>query len=346
MARFASQLLDQLRAVPGLREAAVGNAIPLQSGPITQFVVSDRARPSQGDEPWSLVRVISPAYFRTLGIRRTAGREFTDRDVDGAPRVAIINAQFARKIFPGEDPVGHDILVSSGSHTRWLTAGTMRIVGVVSNVKDVGMNEVEFNNLYLPFAQSPEDSIQVVVDSALPTDSVVTSVRAAAAGIDPDLPVIGVSAVPQIVDHALNGDRFNMFLIGAFAVIALLLSAIGIYGAMAYAIEQRTQEFGVRLALGASRRTILISALSQSARFGIVGTTIGLGVALVLARVLGNALYLVPQQHEGLLYGVSTTDPLSLASASAVLVVVAALSGLVPARRATGIDPLVALRCE
>jgi ABC-type antimicrobial peptide transport system permease subunit len=171
-------------------------------------------------------------------------------------------------------------------------------------------------------------------------------VRAAAAGIDPDLPVIGVSAVPQIVDHALNGDRFNMFLIGAFAVIALLLSAIGIYGAMAYAIEQRTQEFGVRLALGASRRTILISALSQSARFGIVGTTIGLGVALVLARVLGNALYLVPQQHEGLLYGVSTTDPLSLASASAVLVVVAALSGLVPARRATGIDPLVALRCE
>ena len=172
------------------------------------------------------------------------------------------------------------------------------------------------------------------------------SVRRVVLAADPNLPVIAITTMAQRADGALRSDRFHLLLIGAFAALAIGLASVGIFGVMAYAIEQRTREFGVRLALGAGRAGILALALGQSARLGLAGTALGLGLSLVLSRLLGDAVYLVQGKHEGLLYGVSTTDPLTLLCACAGLVGVAALAGLIPARRATRVDPIVALRCE
>jgi ABC-type antimicrobial peptide transport system permease subunit len=148
------------------------------------------------------------------------------------------------------------------------------------------------------------------------------------------------------VARASRGDCFNLILIGSFAALAILMAAVGIYGAMSYAIERRTQEFGVRIALGAQRSGILALALGESARLAVIGTVLGVAASLTLARLIGSALYLVPAKHEGLLYGVSLTDPLTLTSASLAVIIIAALAGFVPARRATRIDSIIALRCE
>jgi predicted permease len=343
---FSERLVEQVRAVPGVREAAVGTSVPLGSGPSARFMVADRPRPAAGEEPRGLIRAISPEYFRTLGTRLIAGRDFTGQDVDGAPRVALINEHLARRYFAGENPVGKGVLLLRGASASWVKDGYAQIVGVVSNIKDVGMNEVDFYDIYLPFAQTPASSIDLIVSTGVPAEGVVDSVRRAVLAVDPNLPVTGITTMAQHVDDALRSDRFHLLLIGAFAAVAILLAAIGIFGAMAYAIEQRTREFGVRLALGADRVGILALALGQSARLGLAGTALGLGLSLALARLLGDALYLVQGKHDGLIYGVSTTDPLTLIAACATLVGAATLAGLIPARRATRVDPIVALRCE
>jgi putative ABC transport system permease protein len=343
---FAERLIEQIRAVPGVREAAVGTSVPLGSGASARFMVADRPRPAAGEEPRGLIRAISPEYFRTLGIRLVAGRDFTVRDVDGAPRVALINEHLARRFFAGENPVGKELVLLRGASSSWVKAGAARIVGVMSNIKDVGMNEVDFNDIYFPFAQTPAPSIELIVNTGVPAEGVVDSVRRTVFAVDPNLPVTGITTMAKRAEDALRGNRFHLLLIGAFAALAIVLAAVGIFGALAYAIEQRTQEFGVRLALGAGRISILALALGQSARLGFAGTALGLGLSLALARLLGDALYLVQGKHDGLIYGVSTTDPLTLTCACAGLIGVAALAGLIPARRATRVDPIVALRCE
>jgi putative ABC transport system permease protein len=343
---FSERLLERARATPGVRDAAVGSSSPLGSGPSVRFVVSDRPRPGRGDEPSALFRTVSPAYFRTLGIRQLAGREFTPADAAGAPRVAIVNETLVRRMFPDGSAVGRRLELLPGRSTWTSRPGTVVIVGVVSNVKDTGFNEVDFNNLYLAFAQAPPPVVELVVNSAIPAAGIAGALRTAAAGVDPALPVPGATTLTQSVDDALQEDRFNLLLIGFFAVAATLLAAIGIYGTMVCAVQERTREFGVRLALGAMPRAIVGSALWESARVGLAGSVLGAAITIVLARILGNALYLVPGEHEGLLYGVKTTDPIALGSAFVALVAVATLAGLVPARQAARVDPLVALRNE
>ena len=343
---FSERLVEEVRAVPGVRDTAVGSSVPLDRGSSSrQFTVAGRPRPVAGEEPHAIVRTISPEYFRTLGVRLVAGRNFTTQDVDGAPGVALINEHLARRFFAGGNPVGQELVLLRRG-TSWVRSGSVQIAGVVSNVKDVGLNEIDFNNIYLPFAQSPAPSIQLIVRTVVPPEGVADSVRRVVLAADPNLPVIAITTMAQRADDALRSDRFHLLLIGTFAALAIGLASVGIFGVMAYAIEQRTQEFGVRLALGARRASILALALGQSARLGLAGTTLGLGLSLVLSRLLGDAVYLVQGKHEGLLYGVSTTDPLTLLCAGAGLVGVAALAGLIPARRATRVDPIVALRCD
>jgi putative ABC transport system permease protein len=216
----------------------------------------------------------------------------------------------------------------------------------VSNIKEVGINEVAFNGLYLPFAQQPVTPLQLVVKSSVPPSTVIDPVRQAISALDRDLPVVGVRTFGQRVDEAFRGDRFHLMLIGTFALVGLALAAIGLYGTMAYAVQQRTSEFGLRLALGAQRASILRLALGNSMRLGLAGTVLGLAAVYVLARALGDALYLVPGSHNGLIYGVTTTDSLTLAASGLALTAIAAIAGLVPARRAMRVDPTVALRCE
>jgi putative ABC transport system permease protein len=315
---------------------------------LARFIITGRPRPATGEEARALVRAVSPGYFDTLSIRRLAGRPFTDADIQGSPGVAIVNETLARRVFPGENPIGKEIEIISGTQA-WVSRGgaaRAEIVGVVSNAKDAAMNEISMSGLYLPFAQRPSSTFQTIVHASVPPDRVVEPLRNAVRDLDPRLPLLGVSTMTERVDAALRQDRFNLLLIAAFATVAVVVASIGIFGAMSYAIHQRTAEFGVRLALGSTRRDILARALGLSIRLGAAGIALGLVLSLVLAAAIGNALYTVQGEHSGILFDVSTTDPLTLAGACGALLFVAALAGAVPARRAMRVNPLVALRSE
>ena len=340
---FSRELLEQTTAIPGVAAAVVATSVPLQSGPLALFGIGGRPLPAAGSEHRAVARSVSPGFFDALSIRTLAGRDFTAEDATGSARVVIVNESLARKFFAGESAVGQEIRLLPGSRTAWLRPASLHIVGVVSNIKDVLINEVEFNNLYVPFAQQPVSPVQLVVKTAVPVATTVDSVRRAILAVDRELPVLAVTTMPQRVDEAFRGDRFHLWLIGTFALAAMVLASVGVYAAMAYSVQQRTAEFGLRLALGAQRWEVLLLALGQAMRLGLAGIALGLGLSLVLARLLGNALYLVPTEHLGLIYGVTTTDPLTLACTCLTLAGVATIAGLVPARRAMRVDPMIAL---
>ena len=349
MRAFADRLIDRARATAGVREAAFGSGSPLAdlSGVAVQVVVPERPRPKPGDEPTALIRSASPGYFRTLGIPLLAGREFTGGDVAGAPRVAVVNELLVRRLFPGEDPIGRQLEVVPRRRTGWTARpGLVTIVGVAGNVRNFGLNEVEFNNLFLAFAQAPSPTVEMIVTSASAPGGVADALRRSAADVDPALPVRSLSALTDRADAALRGDRFNLALVGFLAIVAVVLAGVGIYGSMACSIQERMREFGVRLALGATRGAIFSTAIREAARVGVAGTVLGVVATLAIARAIGNALYFVPQQHLGLLYGVKTTDPMALGAACAAVIVVATLAGLGPARHATRVDPMITLREE
>jgi predicted permease len=346
---FADRLLEQARATAGVREAVVASGSPLDNrgGPAVQIVVPDRSRPPAGNEPAAIIRSAGPGYFAALGVQLFAGREFGETDSAGAPRVAVVNELLARRMFPGDNAVGQRLEIIPRVRTGWThRPGIVTVVGVVDNVKNFGINEVEFNNLYLPFAQAPAPGIELIVRTASSPAAVADPLRRAAGSVDPALPVTALASLADRSDAALQGDRFNLTLIAFLAAVAVLLAAVGIYGSMSCSLQERLRELGVRVALGATPGTILGGALSESARLGVIGTALGAALALLIARVIGNALYLVPQQHGGLLYGVTTTNPLALGGACAAVIAVATLSGLGPARRATRVDPIAVLREE
>jgi predicted permease len=343
---YADRLLEQARAVPGVQQAAIGSGSPLGSGPLMRLVARDLPRPAAGSEPRAIARAVSPDYFRTLGIHIVRGREFTVDDAETAPRVAIVNESFARQVFGNESPLGRilDPIARSG---QWAApTQPVVIVGVAHNIKEVGLNEVDFGDIYLPFAQLPTTGIELVARCSVPAAGLADTLRQRAARIDPAIPVASMTTFDARVSRALQGDRFNLMLIGSFAGLALLLAAIGIYGAIAYSVQARTRELGVRLALGARPTRLVGAVLWQAGRLGLVGATIGLAGTLALAVPLGNALYLVPGDHEGLLYGVTTTDPAALAVAGFGIVLMALVAGAFPARRVASVDPVLALRHE
>jgi putative ABC transport system permease protein len=347
MRGYAASLLERARATPGVQDAAIGTSSPLGSGPLIYFVLPDRPRPAAGDELRGILRSVSPDYFRALTIPLLSGRGFTAADADGAPRVTIVNEVVARRLFPGEDPIGRAVELISGARTPWTRhPGRLTIVGVAKQVKEVGLNEVEINSLYVPFAQMSAPVFDLIARSGAAAGTVAAPLRAAAAAIDPRVPISSVSTFEGRVDNALREDRFNLLLVAGFAVAALLLASLGIFGAIAYAVQERRREFGIRLALGARGRAIVFAAVSRAMRAAGVGGICGLAATLLLARIIGNGLYLVSGDHEGLLYGVTTTDPLALGGALITLLAVATLAAIVPARQATRVDPLVALRSE
>jgi ABC-type antimicrobial peptide transport system permease subunit len=271
------------------------------------------------------------------------GRAITSEDLAGTPVVAVINEEFARRAFPGGNALGK-VVDYGGVHAASMGKGSATIVGVAANIKEIGMNEVLMPDIYLAFAQNPFSVVELIVRTDTEAPGLAKTLQSAIA--DPLVPVTSVSALSTRVDRALKPDRFNLIVVGGFAAIAALVSAIGLYGAMAYAASARRREFGVRLALGATPRTLVRDMLWHSTRLSMLAATIGLGAALILARTIGNALYLVPGEHNGLLYSVTTTDPSALALAVGAIVVVAIVAAAMPAYRAGKIDPVSALRAE
>jgi predicted permease len=336
---FYRKVLERLRNLPGIEEAAATDGLPLTGG---RFMASFRIQGRRenfgelGATGWSFT---TPEYFQLMSMPLLRGRSFSEADDLHAQRVAIVNEAFARKYFAGQDPVDQQVQAPAGSFTfdrdtpPWYT-----IVGVVGNVKDNALDVAQIPIVYSPFAQDAQYNLSFVYRTRPGFENPGTLAEAVARevhGVDPQVPVYGVRSLDDIVSRALSGRRFSMQLLVLFAALALVLSAVGIYGVVKYFVNQRTHEIGIRMALGAQPRDVLRLVFGFGFTMALAGVGIGLGAALLITRWLS-----------GLLYGVSTTDAMTFVAAPLLLSFVALLACYVPARRAMRVDPMVALRYE
>jgi len=280
------------------------------------------------------VRVASPGYFETIGIPLRRGRGFTENDRADTPKVVLITEAAARQFFPGEDPIGKTITLGWGRGPGKPRAGG-EVVGILGDVKDAALNEPNPPQIYLPLRQWPVSFMAVVVKTAVPPTSLADAVREQVAAIDPNLPLSNVSTLDAVLAKSISQERFYMTLLAIFASVALVLAAIGIFGVLSYAVSQRTREIGIRMALGAQGRSVINLIVWQAMLLVASGVVAGIGAAL-----------LVTQTMTKMLFSVTPTDPATFASVAGVLVTVALFASYLPARRATKVDPIVALRAE
>jgi predicted permease len=328
-ARFADQLTKTLRATPGLQEATISTGIPLTGGAgATLYARADSNVPPVAERKGGPSNDISPGWLRTLGIPLLAGRDFTERDAADHPNVILISASGAKTVFGNENPIGKTLLITSGSIP-------VEIVGVVGDVRSVRLDQRNDMEFYRPYAQENFPFLSITVRSSLPTDTVTKTVQTALRTIDPNLALILPQPVKEIMRQALGQAKLMMALLGIFAGVALLLASIGIYGAVAYTVEQRTGEIGVRMALGAQTADVLRLVVRQGMAPVILGLIIGMVAALALGRLLTTQLY-----------EVSPHNPALLATTAVTLGMVALLACFLPARRATFVNPIEALRAE
>ncbi len=342
---FYREVTRRAASAGGIRKVVLASDMPLGGGSGVLYSVVGRPLPPHGEEPQSLVRVVSPGYFDLLRIRFLAGRAFVEMDSESAPRVAIVNENLARRAFPGQNPIGKSLAILPGGDSS-IPAGAVEIVGLAANTKELGLNEVPFADIYLPFAQNPQRSMTLAAKTGGPAAGVAASLRKQLRDLDPDSALYNPSRLEDVLALQFRGERFRMQLISIFAALAALLAAVGIYGAIAFSVAQRTREFGLRMALGATPAAIRHLTLGRTIRLTLTGVAGGLGASLILGQVLKSALYLVPHQHSGLIYGVGIRDPLSLGAAAAIILGLTAMASLAPARRGATVEPLAALRDE
>jgi putative ABC transport system permease protein len=324
------EMMERVRAIPGVRSAGLVSALPITGGPATDFSISGRPLPRAGDEPSADIRTVDPAYFGTMGIPLLAGRNFTERDNAPAPPVMVINQTMARQFWPNENPLGKHVTMKD-----WGAPLTGEIVGVVGDVKSNGLDEAGGPMIYWPYYQFAQIFNSVIVRSELNIATLIPAVKSQIWLVDKNQPVSDIKTMDQVLSDSLARRRIYMALLGMFAGAALLLAAVGIYGVMSYTVNQRVHEIGLRLALGAERADVLRLILSEGTKIAFAGTAIGIAVALALTRLMTS-----------LLYGVTATDPATLLAVAALPVLVAVVACYIPARRAVRVDPMVALRHE
>jgi len=342
-ARLYRDLAREIREVPGVRSAAMTALLPLKHGPNPWGIsIEGREAPSadeRGGPARSLrtglqyhgsisIERVTPDYFATMGVRLVRGRLLDSRDAASAPLVTLVNETFVEKFFPSEDPIGRRITADMTSYFPQLT-----IVGVVADNKMHGLDSEPYPLLYWSMEQFPSINAWLVVRAAAVPDTVARGVRERIAQLDPDLAVKNVTTMDAVVDESMWRQRFATFLLGVFAALAFLLATAGIYAVIAYSVSQRTQEMGVRIAFGARPREILGLIVGHGLRLTLAGVLIGIALSLTFRSLLASQLF-----------GVSPTDPLTIASVSAALTLVALAASLVPALRALRIDPVEALR--
>lgn len=327
--RLYSQVLEQVRQVPGVESASLTSGMPFG---FLSFPFNIEGDPLPTGEATAHYSAISPGYFNVLKSSLQAGRDFTERDDARSPHVAIVNEAWARQYLAGRDPLGKKISISYlGSRA------SREIVGVVGNIKQDELGKPTEPEIYVPYQQQPWFGQALVIRTAATVDplSLKNDVQRAIWAVDKDQPVSRAETVDQILSNLVAEPRLYTLLLGLFAALALTLSAVGIYGVMSYTVTQRTHEIGVRMALGAQPRDILKMIVWQAMLLAVIGVGVGVSASLALTRLISS-----------LLFGVSTTDPLTFAAISLALVGVAFLASFIPARRATRIDPMIALRYE
>jgi putative ABC transport system permease protein len=331
--RFYNQVLEKVSALPGVQDAGLINTLPLDKGPTSAFRVEGTPVTTPDKWPGANYRVVTPNYFRAMSIPILQGRAYTDRDNENAPRVMIVNEELAQSVFPGESAIGKRITfgnVDNNQQPVW-----WEIVGVAANVRSVELREEPESELYFSASQTGWNSMSLVVRSSVEPANLSGSVRQIVNEVDKSVPVSSVQTMDHIVSQSITQPRFNLFLLGLFSAVAMLLSAAGIYGVTAYTVTQRTHELGIRLALGAQVGDVLKMILGQGMAVIGVGLVLGLVSAFGLMRLLRS-----------LLFGVGENDPVTFVAITGLLLLVAVVACYIPARRATKVDPLEALRYE
>ena len=337
---YLRQIMTAVGSLPGVREVALTSALPMQGwGYGMPFLIANRPFVDRANRKGCFFKMVSSSYFRALGMRLRKGRMLTDRDVKGSPPVAVINETMVRKYFPGEDPIGKRILVQEivpgktqlGPEIPW------EIVGVVADETVGSLDDKVDNNpgIYVSNEQSPVYFQALLVRGAMDPSLLRKAILNAVHELNKDQPLTDMKTLDQIKDESLASNRLRSMLLAVFAAIALLLSAIGIYGVISYSVVQRTHEMGIRAALGASTSNILALVLRSGMLMTLVGLVLGVAGALGLSRLLST-----------LLFGVGERDPVTIAAVAAILGIVALAACYIPAHRATRVDPMVALRYE
>jgi len=320
------QLVRKVEAVPGVESVGLTDSLPL--GRNRNWGVRAKGQ-TYTPETWpnAFPRMVDPGYIRTMKIPVRAGREFTEHDGPDTQKVLIVNETMAARLWPDSDAVGQIAMIG---RREW------QVVGVVGDVRHGALEQKASLEMYFPIKQQTDwGSLDMVVRANRPVESMVSSVRTVLQGVDPDLPNSEFQTLEDIVGQAVSPRRFVTVLLGGFAALALVLALLGIYGVVSYSVTQRTNEIGIRIALGAQMVSVLKLIIGQGARMVMIGLGIGLAAAFALTRVLSS-----------LLFGVGAGDPLTFAAIALMLTSVALLACYIPARRATRVDPMVALREE
>ncbi|MGA9770726.1 MAG: ABC transporter permease [Blastocatellia bacterium] len=341
---FYRQLIERLESVPGVEAAAVNADMPLTgSDSEVPFWIGGGPRPAPDDMQWSLFYPTSAGYARAMGLPLMKGRFISEQDTQNSPTVVVIDEYLARGLFPNADPIGKRLTIQGVGGIPDIAC---EIVGIVGHVKHFGLGtdaqqKIQYQ-LYFPYSQIPDiflapmvEGMTVVARTSSDPTGLINEAKSQVLAVDKDQPVNNIKTMEQIIAASISQQRFSMLLLGIFAVVALVLAAVGIYGVMSYTVTQRTHEIGIRMALGARPGDVLKLVVRQGMTLAIAGVGIGLGAAFALTRLM-----------ESLLYGVSATDPLTFAAISIVLAGVALGACFIPARRATKVDPMIALRYE
>jgi predicted permease len=337
-APFIQQLLGRCRSLPGVEEAALGDpaSIPLDQSQRElnalegKFFLTFERFSEQPEAPSMVERSrVTPEYFHLVGIPLLRGRLFNEFDIDTAPQVAVVNDAFAHTYWPNEDALGKRFK-STRPDSPWIT-----VVGVIANARTQSLAQTDLPQLYLDVYQNPAKHLTIFLRGHLDTAAIPDQVRAQVQSLDPTLPVFGAQTLNQTVSESLSQRRFSMEMVALFALTALLLAGLGIYGVISYMVSERTHEIGIRLALGAQKQNIIRMVVGQGLTLAIAGAGAGLIGALIVSQLMA-----------GLLFGVRPTDPIMFGSVALLLVGVALLACYVPARRAIRVDPMIALRHE
>jgi putative ABC transport system permease protein len=329
---FGTQLIAQVQSEPGMQNSAIAVPMPVTDGFVNLgFEIVGAPPLAPGALQTADYVAVSPGYFRVMEIPLLAGRNFNAHDGMDSARVTLISKTLAQRYFPNEDPVGKQLSFSFPPDP----GKPREIVGIVGDVRDVALDKNPGPMVYVPFAQAPLPGAGVVVRSPMSTSNVTAALQRSVAKIDKDLPVNDVRKMPDELEQSVAQPRFRTILLGLFAAMALVLAATGIFGVISYSVSCRTHDIGIRMALGASRTSILRMILRETLLLAVAGLVVGIPCALAASHLIAH-----------LLFDVSANDPLTLAAVGIALAAVALLAGYVPARRAMAVDPMLALRHE